>query len=114
MILLTILIFILPRNKKKNSKKKKSLSLEAVTQKVTVIEGRMSVLESSFEILIQKTAELMEELRLTHEQLAIKTEDLILLRMERSRTTTECKDVDVDALKEELECLSLRMDIGER
>ena len=113
MILLTILIFILPRNKKKTHKKK-SLSLEAVTQKVTVIEGRMSVLESSFEILIQKTAELMEELRLTHEQLAIKTEDLILLRMERSRTTTECKDVDVDVLKEELECLSLRMDIGER
>ena len=71
----------------------------------------MTVLESSFEILIQKTAELMEELRLTHEQLATRTQDLILLRMERARTT-ECKDVDV--LKEEVECLSLRTDIGER
>jgi hypothetical protein len=69
----------------------------------------MSVLESSFEVLMQKTAELMEELRLTHEQLATRTQDLVLLRMERSRMT-ECKDVDV--LKEEVECL--RMDIGER
>ena len=64
----------------------------------------------------------MEELRLTHEQLATKTQDLILLRMERSTTTTttttdsdsdlKCKDVD-DVLKEEVECLRI-MDIGER
>ena len=69
----------------------------------------MSALESSFELLVQKTAELMEELKLTHEQLATRTRDLILLRMERS-STTECKDVDI--LQEEMECL--RMDIGER
>ena len=82
----------------------------------------MSVLESSFQILFQKTAELMEELRLTHEQLASRTQDLISLRMERSgngqtTTTTECnKDVVVDdVLKEEVtvECLRI-MDIGER
>lgn len=73
----------------------------------------MSVLESSFETLIQKTAELMEELRLTHEQLATRTQDLILLRMERSRTTTECTK-DVDDLKEDSEVECLRTDIGER
>ena len=86
----------------------------------------MSILESSFQILLQKTAELMEELRLTHEQLATRTQDLISLRMERSGngqtttttdSTTECnKDVVVDdVLKEEVtvECLRI-MDIGER
>ena len=75
----------------------------------------MSILESSFQILIQKTAELMEELRLTHEQLATRTQDLISLRMERTGATTvstESKDVD-DVLKEEVECLRI-MDIGER
>lgn len=75
----------------------------------------MSILESSFQILIQKTAELMEELRLTHEQLATRTQDLISLRMERTGVTTvstESKDVD-DVLKEEVECLRI-MDIGER
>jgi hypothetical protein len=74
----------------------------------------MSILESSFQILIQKTAELMEELRLTHEQLATRTQELNLLRMERSKTTDslECKDVD-DGLKEEVDCLRI-MDIGER
>jgi hypothetical protein len=71
----------------------------------------MSTLESSFEILIRKTAELMEELRLTQEQLATRTQDLILLRMERSRTM-ECKDIDVLKPEEEVACL--RMDIGER
>lgn len=72
----------------------------------------MSILESSFQILIQKTAELMEELRLTHEELAARNQDLILLRMESERSrTTECKDVD-DVLSEEVECL--RLDIGER
>jgi hypothetical protein len=35
----------------------------------------MSILESSFEILIRKMAELMEELRLTHDQLATRTQD---------------------------------------
>ena len=62
----------------------------------------------------------MEELRLTHEQLATKTQDLMLLRMERDITTTtaaattECKLEDVDDdLKEEVECLR-NMDIGER
>ena len=44
-----------------------------------------------------------------HEQLAARTQDLILLTMERSKKT-ECKYFDV--LKEEVECL--RMDIGER
>ena len=71
----------------------------------------MCTLESSFEILIQKTAELMEELRSTQEQLATRDQDLISLRMERSRTT-DCKDVDVSKPEEEVECL--RMDIGER
>jgi len=49
-----------------------SLSLEAVTQKMSMIEGRMSVLEASFDILLQKTAELWEDLRLTRERLEMK------------------------------------------
>jgi hypothetical protein len=49
----------------------------------------------------------MEELRLTHKQLATRTQDLILLRMERSRVRTmECKYVDI--LKEEVECLRIQ------
>ena len=54
----------------------------------------------------------MEELRLTHEQLATRNQELILLRMEGSRTTTECKDVD-EVLKEQVESLRI-MDVGER
>jgi hypothetical protein len=78
----------------------------------------MSVLESAFDILMQKTAELMEELRSTHEQLATRTQDLILLRMERSKTTTatrtECSDALKEELEEEIECLKMDSDIGER
>jgi hypothetical protein len=66
----------------------------------------MSVLESSFEVLIQKTAELMEELRLTREELAIRTRDLISLRLER-----ESKDGDV--FVEDAPCWNMD-DIGER
>jgi len=77
-----------------------SLSLEAVIQKVTILEGRMSTLESSYEVLNQKTTELMEELRLAQEQLASRTRDLISLRSERSRSVTDVDD-NVDVLEED-------------
>jgi len=69
----------------------------------------MSVLEASFEILLQKTAELTEELRLTHEQLAIRNQGLILLEQ---RSRNEYNDLVEEA--ERLRLVNLTFNLGER
>lgn len=74
----------------------------------------MSVLESSFDVLIQKTAELMEELRLTREQLEIRTQDLISLRLERSREDPHVMGLEEVEEENEHEVANRMDDIGER
>ena len=67
----------------------------------------MSAVEAAFDNLMQETAELKEELRLTHERLRIRNESLILLV---ERAGVQYKDI-----LEEAECMeSFHGDIGER
>lgn len=48
----------------------------------------MRVLEAAFNILLRKTAELSEELRLTQEELAVKNQVLVLLEDSRTDHST--------------------------
>jgi len=54
----------------------------------------MSLLEASFETLLQKTAELTEELRLTREQLGIRNRGLILLDNSRIEGSESMEEIE--------------------
>ena len=93
--LVSITCFYIIIAKKKKRRGGKSLSLEAVTQKVSMIESRMSVLEASFDILLQKTAELWEDLRLARERLEMKDDHMhraLLVLEETERVKMEMEN----------------------